>query len=315
MNLLDTSPERERAHEIEAVQMATQQLVDYATVRNNFATITLGGEPLWGTALLEGTGRMRLHDFGGQKASGHGREEGGRPPARWSRMERGAPVNLLADHGLKVQRKARNHRSNDRRVVDFVLHTKRKCLREVHVGEVLNRAVDWAVGRRNGRCHEHSLTDSIGEKLRGIGTLCGVANQHSWPRIEGKAETTTCGHAGVAALKANCESSFRDPPPSVVGPNPLEHGADMRAPCRRSTLMGYVNPLLKLPDGRKLIELPAEQRAPLEAVLRELRDQANTEAENSWRKRKGPMVAYWRAVATYARHLAHALSLGGRRSP
>jgi len=34
----------------------------------------------------------------------------------------------------------------------------------------------------------------------------------------------------------------------------------------------------------------------------------NAEAENAWRRRKGPMAAYWRAVATYARHLAHALS-------
>lgn len=72
--------------------------------------------------------------------------------------------------------------------------------------------------------------------------------------------------------------------------------------------MGYLNPLLNLPAGRALLALPAEQRAPLEAVLRELRDQANTEAENAWRRRKGPMAAYWRAVSTYARHTAHALS-------
>ncbi len=72
--------------------------------------------------------------------------------------------------------------------------------------------------------------------------------------------------------------------------------------------MGYENPLLKLPAGRALLQLPLEQRAPLEAVLRELRDQANIEAENAWRRRKGPMAAYWRAVSTYARHLAHALS-------
>jgi hypothetical protein len=74
--------------------------------------------------------------------------------------------------------------------------------------------------------------------------------------------------------------------------------------------MGYLNPLLKLPAGRALLALPAEQRAPLEAVLRDLRSQADAEAEKSWRKRKGPMAAYWRAVATYARHTAHALSKG-----
>lgn len=74
--------------------------------------------------------------------------------------------------------------------------------------------------------------------------------------------------------------------------------------------MGYMNPLLKLPAGRALLALPAEQRAPLEALLRELRAQADDEAEKSWRKRKGPMAAYWRAVSTYARHAAHALSKG-----
>jgi hypothetical protein len=78
--------------------------------------------------------------------------------------------------------------------------------------------------------------------------------------------------------------------------------------------MGYINPLLNLPAGRALMALPAEQRAPLEAVLRELRAQADAEAEKSWRKRKGPMAAYWRAVATYARHTAHALSKGSAQN-
>jgi hypothetical protein len=72
--------------------------------------------------------------------------------------------------------------------------------------------------------------------------------------------------------------------------------------------MGYLNPLLQLPAGRALSELPAAQRAPLEDLLRQLRHQANTEAEKAWAKRKGPMAAYWRAVSTYARHTAHALS-------
>lgn len=74
--------------------------------------------------------------------------------------------------------------------------------------------------------------------------------------------------------------------------------------------MGYKNPLLQLPAGKALLALPADQRAPIEAVMRELRQQANAEAENSWAKRKGPMAAYWRAVSTYARHTAHALASG-----
>lgn len=72
--------------------------------------------------------------------------------------------------------------------------------------------------------------------------------------------------------------------------------------------MGYENPLLRLPAGQALLALPADDRARIEAVMRQLRDQANTEAEIAWRRRKGPMAAYWRAVSTYARHLAHALS-------
>jgi hypothetical protein len=72
--------------------------------------------------------------------------------------------------------------------------------------------------------------------------------------------------------------------------------------------MGYINPLLDLPAGKKLLELPAEQREPLETVLREPRDQANAQAEICWRRRKSPMATYWRAVSTYSRHLAHALS-------
>ncbi|MBR8426373.1 MULTISPECIES: hypothetical protein [Burkholderia cepacia complex] len=74
--------------------------------------------------------------------------------------------------------------------------------------------------------------------------------------------------------------------------------------------MGYKNPLLKLPAGQALQRLPAELRAPLEAVLRELREQANAEAKNAWSRRKGPIAAYWRAVSTYARHTAHALRKG-----
>lgn len=74
--------------------------------------------------------------------------------------------------------------------------------------------------------------------------------------------------------------------------------------------MGYKNPLLKLPAMRVIMALPADQRGPLEALMRELRADADRLAEESWRKRKGSMAAYWRAVSTYARHVAHALSKG-----
>ncbi len=72
--------------------------------------------------------------------------------------------------------------------------------------------------------------------------------------------------------------------------------------------MGYKNPLLDLPAGATLTALPARLRAPLEALMRDLRHQANDEAEKAWGKRKGLMAAYWRAVSTYPRHTAHPLS-------
>ncbi len=72
--------------------------------------------------------------------------------------------------------------------------------------------------------------------------------------------------------------------------------------------MGYLNPLLMLPAGRALLELPTADRLRIAKVMRELRVQANSEAETSWGRRKGFAAAYWRAVSTYARHVAHALT-------
>jgi hypothetical protein len=72
--------------------------------------------------------------------------------------------------------------------------------------------------------------------------------------------------------------------------------------------MGYLNPLLALPAARAIAALPRSQREPLERLLRELRSQANDQAELAWARRKAPMAAYFRAVSTYARHCAHVLS-------
>ena len=59
--------------------------------------------------------------------------------------------------------------------------------------------------------------------------------------------------------------------------------------------------------GRDLANLPEADRRRIAAVMRDLRAQANAEAQTAWNRRKAPMAAYWRAVSTYARHLAHAL--------
>lgn len=77
--------------------------------------------------------------------------------------------------------------------------------------------------------------------------------------------------------------------------------------------MGYLNPLLRLPAAQGLLDLGACERAALGRLLMDLRAQANDEAEKAWRRRKGPMACYWRAVATYARHIAHLLRMPRRR--
>ncbi|GKS89098.1 hypothetical protein [Acidovorax sp. SUPP2539] len=71
--------------------------------------------------------------------------------------------------------------------------------------------------------------------------------------------------------------------------------------------MGYINPLLKLPAAQKRSELSPGERQFLAELMTELRQHANAEAEICWKRRKAPMAAYWRAVSTYARHIAHCL--------
>jgi hypothetical protein len=74
--------------------------------------------------------------------------------------------------------------------------------------------------------------------------------------------------------------------------------------------MGYLNPLMRLPAARELLALSERERVALRSLLLDLRGQANAEAETAWVRRKGPMACYWRAVATYARHIAHLLKGG-----
>ncbi len=57
--------------------------------------------------------------------------------------------------------------------------------------------------------------------------------------------------------------------------------------------MGYINPLLRLNAAQQLLELPPEQRAALASLLRELRADADRQAEHAWRKRKGPIGVPW----------------------
>jgi hypothetical protein len=81
----------------------------------------------------------------------------------------------------------------------------------------------------------------------------------------------------------------------------------------RSARREVRNPVLALPAAGAILELPAEQRRPLGILLRELAVQAERQAEDSWRRRKGIVAAYWRAVAIYAKHLARAIDPADRR--
>jgi hypothetical protein len=73
---------------------------------------------------------------------------------------------------------------------------------------------------------------------------------------------------------------------------------------------------LRLAAAQGIVELPIEQRRPLGILLRQLADQANEQAQASWRSNKGIMAAYWKAVSVYAKHLARVIDPeSARRSP
>ena len=74
----------------------------------------------------------------------------------------------------------------------------------------------------------------------------------------------------------------------------------------RSSLAQVRNPVLALPSAQRLQELTPRERERVAAVLMDIRSEARVKAEDSWRRSKGPMAAYWKAVATYAGHIARA---------
>ena len=75
----------------------------------------------------------------------------------------------------------------------------------------------------------------------------------------------------------------------------------------RSQAADVRNPVLALPAVERLRGLPPDARNALRAVLVELSADARGRAESSWKKHKGPMAVYWKAVAVYAAHIARAL--------
>jgi hypothetical protein len=73
--------------------------------------------------------------------------------------------------------------------------------------------------------------------------------------------------------------------------------------------MGYLNPLEQLPAVQKLRSLPAAQRKTLRAQFLALRAVCDELAHQAWdgAKRRPQEASFWRASATYSRHVAVAL--------
>ena len=75
----------------------------------------------------------------------------------------------------------------------------------------------------------------------------------------------------------------------------------------RSNRREVRNPVLALPATQRLMALPPESRAVIAEVLVDLVADARGRAQESWRKNKGPMAAYWKAVGAYAHHFRRVL--------
>jgi hypothetical protein len=81
----------------------------------------------------------------------------------------------------------------------------------------------------------------------------------------------------------------------------------MTAIQERSNRREVRNPVLGLPAIQRMLALPADQRDVLAALLSDLTIDARSRAQESWRRNKGPMAAYWKAVGAYSHHIRRAL--------
>lgn len=76
----------------------------------------------------------------------------------------------------------------------------------------------------------------------------------------------------------------------------------------RSSRREVRNPILAIPAAREALEaLPPDQAEALARVLLAIQDDARARAEESWRKHKAPMAAYWKAAGVYCGHIAKAI--------
>lgn len=68
------------------------------------------------------------------------------------------------------------------------------------------------------------------------------------------------------------------------------------------------NPIVLMPEAVALAAaLSPGQRRLFGDLMRRMAVEADKNAEKAWRKRKGPMAAYWRAGCTYMKHIARAI--------
>ena len=70
--------------------------------------------------------------------------------------------------------------------------------------------------------------------------------------------------------------------------------------------MGIVNMLLSLEAGKRMLALPRQQAAPLETLMRELREQAARRADATHYKADRTEHEHWKVVAMYAKYVARA---------
>ncbi|PZR84480.1 MAG: hypothetical protein DI537_32945 [Stutzerimonas stutzeri] len=75
----------------------------------------------------------------------------------------------------------------------------------------------------------------------------------------------------------------------------------------RSTRVDVRNPVLGLPNVDRIKDIDPTARQLLADILGEIAKDARERAQESWRKNKAPMAAYWKGVSTYAGHIKRAV--------
>lgn len=74
------------------------------------------------------------------------------------------------------------------------------------------------------------------------------------------------------------------------------------------------NPIILMPEAQALLSaMTPQQRHLFGRLMRRMAANADKKAEAAWKKRKGPMAAYWRAGCTYMKHIARAIDPASAR--